>query len=64
MLRRRFKQMYRLKRAFREAEQLREEAKRLPPGLQRDNLLRSTSQEEIASHITEWLTSPGLKPPT
>jgi hypothetical protein len=46
-----------------EAKQLREEAKTLPPGSKREALLRKARQDETASHLTEWLTSPGLRPP-
>ena len=47
-----------------EAKRLRAEAKFLPPGAQRDALIRKARQAEIASRINEWLTSPGLQPPT
>nr|WP_084306194.1 hypothetical protein [Bradyrhizobium sp. ARR65] len=46
-----------------EAQQLRDEAKSCPPGHKRDSLLRKARQKEITSHITEWLMSPGLRPP-
>ena len=45
-----------------EAKRLREEAKLLPPGAQRDDLIRRARQAETGPHITEWLTSPGLQP--
>ena len=45
-----------------EAKRLRKEAKLLPPGAQRDDLIRRARQAETGSHITEWLTSPGLQP--
>jgi hypothetical protein len=47
-----------------EAERLREEAKLLPPGAERDQLIRKARQAETGSHMSEWLTSPGLQPPT
>ena len=47
-----------------EARDLREAAKALPPGHEREDLLRKASQDETASHITEWLNSPGLRVPT
>jgi hypothetical protein len=47
-----------------EAERLREEAEKLPPGHEREMLLREARQANTASHIDEWLTSPGLKEPT
>ena len=46
-----------------EAKRLREEARLLPPGAQREELLRKAGQAETASHLNEWLTSPGLRPP-
>ena len=47
-----------------EANQLRAEAKKLPPGSTREALLRKARQNETAAHIFEWLSSPGLRPPT
>jgi hypothetical protein len=35
----------------------------LKPGPQRDGLLRKIRQLDTASHMNEWLTSPGLRPP-
>ncbi|WP_083519198.1 hypothetical protein [Bradyrhizobium jicamae] len=43
--------------------QLREQAKTLKPGPTRDHVLRRIRQNETASHLSEWLRSPGLKPP-
>ena len=50
----------RLQRAAREA---REGARRLPPGPQRDLLLKKAGQAETACRINEWLASPGLRTP-
>jgi len=62
--RRHFKQTQSLEaRLAEEAKRLREEAKLLPPGAQRDELIRKARQSETGSHMTEWLTSPGLRPP-
>ena len=36
---------------------------KLPPSPQKDVLLRKIRQLETASHINEWLTSPGIRPP-
>jgi len=47
-----------------EANQLLKEAQSLPPGPKRDALLRRVQQDETALHVTDWLNSPGLKPPT
>ena len=46
-----------------EAKRLREEAKSLPPGAKREELIRKARQAETGSHMSEWLTSPGLQPP-
>ncbi|MEZ2141858.1 hypothetical protein AAE026_06000 [Bradyrhizobium sp. DN5] len=46
-----------------EAERLREEAKSLPPGAARDEMLRKARQAETGSQMSEWLRSPGLQPP-
>ena len=46
-----------------QARQLRDQAKTLPPGAEREELLRKARQAETASHMSEWLRSPGLKAP-
>jgi hypothetical protein len=62
--RRHFKQIQSLEtRLSEEAKRLREEAKLLPPGTEREELIRKARHAETASHINEWLTSPGLRPP-
>lgn len=62
--RRRFKQTTSLKeRLAEEATRLRAQAKLLPPGPKREDLLRKARQDEAASHMSEWLNSPGLQPP-
>jgi hypothetical protein len=64
MFRRRVKQTQSLEiRLSSEAARLREEARKLPPGIEREELLRKARQAETASHMSEWLTSPGLQPP-
>jgi hypothetical protein len=63
-LRRRFKQTVSLEeRLAEEAKWLREEAKLLPPGAEREALIRRARQAETGSHMSEWLSSPGLQPP-
>ncbi|MCK1275618.1 hypothetical protein IVB46_10290 [Bradyrhizobium sp. 61] len=63
--RRRFKQTETLEeRLAKEAERLRAKIQTMPPGLQRDQLLRKARQAETASHINDWLTSFGLQSPT
>jgi hypothetical protein len=64
MLRRRFKQTVSLEeRLSEEAKRLRVEAKSLPPGPDRDILIRKARQAGTGSHMSEWLRSPGLLPP-
>lgn len=61
--RRRFKQVVSLEqRLFQEAAKLRKEAQGTPPGIERERLIRRARQAETASHMSEWLTSPGLQP--
>ena len=63
--RRRFKQTVSLEDGLAEpARRLREEAELLPHGPVRDDALRRARQAETGAHMSEWLTSPGLKPPT
>jgi hypothetical protein len=46
-----------------QANRLRKEAKGIPPGLEREKLIRQARQAETAAHIDKWLTSPGLQAP-
>jgi len=47
------------------AEKARLEAQvaNVPQGPLRDQLLKKIRQLEIAAHIDEWVSSPGLQPP-
>ncbi|MHC2397556.1 hypothetical protein ACVMGC_002100 [Bradyrhizobium barranii subsp. barranii] len=67
MERRRFKQTQSLEeRLAQEAQRLREQARKLPAGAERETLLRKARQArqaETGSHMSEWLRSPGLQPP-
>lgn len=64
MQRRRFKETPSLEeRLDQEAMRLREQAKLLPPGWLREQAFRKARQMNIAAHINEWLTSPGLRAP-
>ena len=36
---------------------------RLPDGRKKDELVKKIRQLETASHISDWLSSPGLRPP-
>jgi hypothetical protein len=47
-----------------EAQRLREQARQMPQGPEREHMLRKARQTETAAHMSEWLTSPGLQPPT
>jgi hypothetical protein len=46
-----------------EAVRFRAAANDLPQGMARELLLRRARQAETASHVSEWLRSPGLQPP-
>ena len=62
--RRRFKQTEILEeRLAGEAIRLREAARQLPPGPRRDAAIRKARQMETASHMSDWLRSPGLRSP-
>ncbi|WLA51686.1 hypothetical protein QIH83_27055 [Bradyrhizobium elkanii] len=62
--RRRVKQVFPLEeRLSREAQELRRRAKKLPPGREREILLRKAREEEITAHLTEWLMSAGPRVP-
>jgi hypothetical protein len=63
MLHRRFKRASSPEALSEEAKRLRAEAKLLPPGAVRDELIRRARRAEIASNLDEWLTPPGLRPP-
>jgi hypothetical protein len=58
--RRRFKLELRL---AEEAKDLRAKAKLLPPGAEREAIIRKARQAETGSQMSEWLRSPGLQPP-
>jgi hypothetical protein len=47
----------------RPTRRLEAQAARLPPGRRKNELLRKIRQLETASHISDWLSSPGLQPP-
>jgi hypothetical protein len=47
-----------------EASRFKEAAQKLPPGSHaQELLLRRARQAETASHVNEWLSSPGSQPP-
>ena len=47
-----------------EAVRIGDAAKPFLPGLQRDAMLRKARLVDTASHINDWLTSPGLRTPS
>ncbi|MDH2386627.1 hypothetical protein QDT69_34335 [Bradyrhizobium sp. CER78] len=62
--RRRFEQTQTLRdRLISYAQQARELATALPPCPKKEDLLRKAQQADTASHLDEWLSSPGLQPP-
>jgi hypothetical protein len=64
-IRRRFKQTAPLQdRLTAWAKEVREQADQLPPGPERDGLLKKASQAETASHLDDWANSTGLQLPT
>ena len=64
MLRRRFVQSVSLQdRLAAFAEEVRAKAECLPPGPERDEMLRKVSQADVAAHLDDWANSPGLRPP-
>jgi hypothetical protein len=46
-----------------QSEAAKNEAQKLPHGKEREALVRKARQLETASHINEWLSSPGLTAP-
>jgi hypothetical protein len=46
-----------------QAKRLRKEAKGIPPGVEREKLIRQARQAETTARIQEWLTSPGSQAP-
>ena len=64
MQRRRFKQTVPLEERLRiQAEADRQKANSLPPSREREDLLLRARRADTASHLTEWLNSPGLQSP-
>jgi len=46
-----------------EAQRLEEQIKKLPPGDDRELIVRRLRQVDIALNMNGWLTSPGLRSP-
>jgi hypothetical protein len=51
-------------RLTKEKKRLESEANRAGPGLIRNKLLEKIRQLDVAAHVNEWLSSPGLRAPT
>ncbi len=63
--RRRFKQTQSLQvRLLTWTEEVREQAAKLPPGPERDALIKKLRQADVAARLDDWANSPGLQPPT
>ena len=60
---RRFNQTSLEERLAEVAKRLRVESKLLPPGPTRDEIIRRARQAETGLRLSEWLQSPGLRPP-
>nr|WP_082747531.1 hypothetical protein [Bradyrhizobium macuxiense] len=62
--RRRVKQIFPLEeRLAQEAKELRQRAKQLPPGREREALLGKALHNETTAQLTEWLASSGPRVP-
>ena len=62
--RRRFKQTASLRdRLMAFANEAREKAAKLAPGIEREDLLKKASRADTAAHINDWANSPELQPP-
>ncbi|QPF88348.1 hypothetical protein IC762_30460 [Bradyrhizobium genosp. L] len=62
--RKRIKQIETLEeRLAHQADELRERAKAMPAGVEKEALLKRARQAETGAHLSEWLRSPGLRPP-
>jgi hypothetical protein len=47
----------------REVERLKKQAQKFKPGAERDDLRHKLRQLDVARHINDWISSPGLQPP-
>ena len=50
-------------RLIKEARLARGKAGQLPPGEEREELLKKAREADVAAHVDERLNSPGLRPP-
>ncbi len=44
-------------------QEARAKAAKLAPGMERNELLLKARRADVASHLNEWINSPGLQPP-
>jgi hypothetical protein len=62
--RHRFKQTTPLQQRLTEwAKTVLEKANQLPPGPERDDLIKKARQADTAAHLDDWANSSGLQPP-
>jgi hypothetical protein len=62
MLRRRVKQTASLDaRIARLAKKVKQRAKTMPPGEEREEMMRKAEDTELALRMTQWISSPGLQ---
>ena len=62
--RRRVKQVRSLEdRLAEQAARLKDQASQMPPGPERDALLKRARIADTGAHLSNWLSSPGLQPP-
>jgi hypothetical protein len=52
------------RRLAKELAAVQKQADKLPPGPEKDALHTKVTQSDVASHVNDWLASPGLRPPT
>ncbi|MBV9559778.1 MAG: hypothetical protein JOY90_04840 [Bradyrhizobium sp.] len=45
------------------AEYVQDQANQLPPGPERDEMVRKARQAKVADDLDKWIASPGLQPP-
>jgi hypothetical protein len=45
------------------SKESRKKASLLPPGIERQDLIRKARQADMAASLDEWLNSPSLQPP-
>ena len=45
-------------------QDVRDQAAKLPPGPEREALIKKARQADTAAHLDDWANSPGLQPPT